>query len=205
MSDAGPEESGGAVGLPSRRRQPIPMSEWKPAERLSFWAFHNSRFKGYMRFAYLQLGSDADAEEAVDRTFDAIMDAWQRMLEMNHLEKYAWTVLKRRIIDQQRMRRRRPEPADITAFEAAVKDTGVDPYEVLTGTIQFYAAVRRLSERQRDAVVLRYGLDCTSRQAAAIMGVEEATVRSLLRQARTRLAQLLDVPTEAGGDGKATS
>ncbi|MFJ3840611.1 hypothetical protein ACIPY6_34595 [Streptomyces sp. NPDC090054] len=25
---------------------------------------------------YLQLGSDADAEEAVDRTFDAIMEAW---------------------------------------------------------------------------------------------------------------------------------
>ncbi len=205
MSDGGPEESGGAVGLPSRRQPASPMRDWKPAARMSFVAFHRNRFKAYLHFAYLQLGSDADAEEAVDKTFDSIMDAWQRMLEMDHLEQYAWTILKRRIIDQARKRKLRPEPMNITAFEAAVKETVVDPYEVITGTIHFYTAVRRLSERQRDAVVLRYGLDCSTRQAAAIMGIEDATVRSLVRQACNRLARLLDVPTKSSGDGKASS
>ncbi|MET9424667.1 sigma-70 family RNA polymerase sigma factor [Streptomyces sp. NPDC006540] len=181
------------------------MSEWKHAERVSFWAFYTDRIKIYLRYAYLQLGSDADAEEAVDRAFDAIMDAWQRMLEMEHLEKYAWTVLKRRIVDQSRRRKVRPEPMDITAFEAALKDAVADPYEGLTGAIQFYAAVRRLSERQRDAVILRYGLDCSTRQAAALMGIDPATVRSLLSQACNRLAQLIDVPTKPSGDGKARS
>ncbi|MER5933495.1 sigma factor-like helix-turn-helix DNA-binding protein [Streptomyces sp. NPDC002054] len=177
------------------------MSQWEPSARLSYWAFHTDRRPAYMRFAYLQLGSDADAENAVDATFDAIMNEWLRMLHMDRLEAYAWTVLKHRIVDQQRKRDRRPAPMDITAFEAALKEAVVDPYEVLTDTIQFYSAVSRLAERQRDAVLLRYGLHCTAGEAAAVMGVEEAIVRSHLRQAHRRLARLLDTPGSGARDG----
>ncbi|MFJ7204888.1 RNA polymerase sigma factor [Streptomyces sp. NPDC098789] len=192
MSDGGPEESGGAVGLPSRRQRPAtPMSQWDTRARLSYWAFHTDRRPSYMRFAYLQLGSDADAENVVDATFDAIMNEWLRMLHMDRLEAYAWTVLKHRIVDQQGKRDRRPRPMDISAFEAALKDAAVDPYDVLTDSIQFYSAVSRLAERQRDAVLLRYGLHCTTGEAAHVMGVEEATVRSHLTQARRRLTRLL--------------
>ncbi|MFJ3880794.1 RNA polymerase sigma factor [Streptomyces sp. NPDC090077] len=113
-----------------------------------------------------------------------------------------WTIVKRRIVDQRRKRNLRPEPTDISAFEAALNETVTDPYEVLTRTILFYTAVRRLSERQRDAVILYYGLDYSTRRTASILGIEEASVRSTLRQARNRLAQLLGVPTNASGDGK---
>ncbi|MFG2292576.1 RNA polymerase sigma factor [Streptomyces sp. NPDC048603] len=170
------------------------MSQWQPSARLSYWAFHTDRRPAYMRFAYLQLGSDADAEDVVDATFEAIMNEWLRMLHMDRLEAYAWTVLKHRIVDQQRKRNRRAAPMDITAFEAALKEAVVDPYEVLTDTIRFYSAVSRLAERQRDAVLLRYGLHCTTGEAAAVMGVEEATLRSHLSQALRRLARLLDTP-----------
>ncbi|MET9696362.1 sigma-70 family RNA polymerase sigma factor [Streptomyces sp. NPDC006529] len=167
------------------------MSQWDTRARLSYWAFHTDRRPAYMRFAYLQLGSEADAEDAVDAAFDAIMNEWLRMLHMDRLEAYAWTVLKHRIVDVQRTRERRPRPMDISAFEAALKDAAVDPYEVLTDSIRFYTAVSRLAERQRDAVLLRYGLHCTTGEAAHVMGVEEATVRSHLSQARRRLARLL--------------
>ncbi|MEV6057930.1 sigma factor [Streptomyces sp. NPDC052107] len=62
-----------------------------------------------MRYAYLQLGSDAEAEEAVDLTFDQVMDRWPRMLQMENPESYAWTILQRRIIDVHRKRQRHPE------------------------------------------------------------------------------------------------
>ncbi|MFG2876583.1 sigma-70 family RNA polymerase sigma factor [Streptomyces sp. NPDC048337] len=195
MSDGGPEESGGAVGLPSRRRRPTPMSQWDPTARLSYWAFHANRRPAYMRFAYLQLGSDAAAEEAVDATFDSIMCEWLKMLHMDRLDAYAWTVLKRSIVDRQHRLhpwQRQPEPMDISAFEAALKEAHADQYEVLTDTIRFYSAVSRLAERQRDAVLLRYGLQCTPGEAASVMGVDEATVRSYLGQAHRRLARLLD-------------
>lgn len=199
MSDGGPEESGGSVGLPSRRRRPTPMSQWDATARLSYWAFHTNRRPAYMRFAYLHLGSDASAEDAVDAAFDSIMAEWLRMLHMDRLDAYAWTVLKGCIVDRQQRRdpwRQRPEPMDTSAFEAALKEARADPYAALTDTIRFYSAVSRLVERQRDAVLLRYGLRCTPGEAAAVMGVDEATVRSHLGQAHRRLARLLD--TSAG-------
>ncbi|MDJ0382698.1 sigma-70 family RNA polymerase sigma factor [Streptomyces sp. G-G2] len=168
------------------------MSQWDPRARLSYWAFHTDRRPSYMRFAYLQLGSDAEAEDAVDATFDLIMSEWLRMLHMDRLEAYAWTVLKHRIVEQQRKHDRpRGRPMDFSAFEAALKDSATDPYDVLTDSIQFYSAVSRLAERQRDAVLLRYGLHCTTGEAARVMGIEEATVRSHLSQARRRLTRLL--------------
>ncbi|MER7340051.1 sigma-70 family RNA polymerase sigma factor [Streptomyces sp. NPDC000075] len=176
------------------------MSQWDPTARLSYWAFHTNRRPAYMRFAYLQLGSDADAEDAVDATFDSIMHEWLRMLHMDRLDAYAWTVLKQRIVDWQQRRDprlRRPEPMDISAFEAALKEAHPDQYEVLTDTIRFYRAVARLAERQRDTVMLRYGLRCTPGEAAAVMGVDEATVRSQLGQAHRRLARLLDAGAES--------
>lgn len=200
MSDGGPEESGGAVGLPSRRRRPTPMSQWDAAARLSYWAFHADRRPAYMRFAYLHLGSDAAAEQTVDATFDSIMSEWLRMLHMDRLDAYAWTVLKHCIVDGQRSRapwQQRPEPMDISAFEAALKEAHADQYEVLTDTIRFYSAVSRLAERQRDAVLLRYGLRCSPGEAAAVMGVDEATVGSYLGQAHRRLSRLLDTPAES--------
>ncbi|MFD7409943.1 RNA polymerase sigma factor [Streptomyces sp. NPDC059866] len=122
-------------------------------------AFHQQRRTDYMRYAYLQLGSDA--EEAVDLTFDQVMDRWPRMLQMENLEGYAWTIFKRRIIDIHRKRQRRPELMETAAFEAALADNVDDPYDTLTDAIALYAAVASLSERQRDAILLHYGIDFT--------------------------------------------
>ncbi|MEV6583345.1 sigma-70 family RNA polymerase sigma factor [Streptomyces sp. NPDC051582] len=166
-----------------------------------------------MRFAYLQLGSDAAAEDAVDATFDSIMNEWLRMLHMDRLDAYAWTILKQRLVDRQQRRGAwapeptAPEPMDISAFEAALKEARADQQcEVLTDTIRFYCAVSRLAERQRDAVLLRYGLQCTPGEAASVMGVDEATVRSQLGQAHRRLARMLDASAEpAGPAGRAHS
>ncbi|MFB7976704.1 RNA polymerase sigma factor [Streptomyces vinaceus] len=193
--------------LPSRRRRPTPMSQWDPTARLSYWAFHANRRPSYMRFAYLQLGSDAAAEDAVDAAFDSIMNEGLRMLHMDRLDAYAWTILKQRLVDRQARRGGRgawppeptaPRPMDISAFEAALKEARADQQcEALTDTIRFYSAVSRLAERQRDAVLLRYGLQCTPGEAASVMGVDEATVRSQLGQAHRRLARMLDASAEA--------
>ncbi|WP_369268790.1 RNA polymerase sigma factor [Streptomyces sp. R11] len=108
--EAGPEETGGAVGVPT-----VLIDQWPMGWQMAFWGFHQERRSDHMNYAYLQLGSDADAEEAVDLTFDQVMDRWPRMLQVENLEGYAWTILKRRIIDMHRKRRRRPELVDTAA------------------------------------------------------------------------------------------
>ena len=197
-SDMGQEETGGAVGVP----RAVPIDQWPMTAQMAYWGFHQRRRIDYMRYAYLQLGSDADAEEAVDLTFDAVMDCWLRMLEMENLEGYAWTILKRRIIDMHRKRRRRPELMETAAFEAALADHVEDPYDALTDAIALYAAVASLSERQRDAILLHYGMGFTAAEAAEVMGNEEATVRSQLRTGRERLAHTLKLRCPEHTDGK---
>ncbi len=145
----GQEETGGAVRVP--HAVPIDQGHDRADGVLGF---HQRRRTDYMRYAYLQLGSDADAKEAVDLTFDAVMDCWPRMLETENLEGYAWTILKRRVIDMRRKRRRRPELMEAAAFEFAVADHIEDPYDALTDAIALNAAVASLSERQRDAILL---------------------------------------------------
>ncbi|MFJ3310836.1 RNA polymerase sigma factor [Streptomyces sp. NPDC086549] len=196
--DISPDEAAGTVGAP----RAVPIDQWDMAAQLAYWGFHQQRRMDYMRYAYLQLGSDADAEEAVDLTFDQVMDRWLGMLQMENLEGYAWTILKRRIIDMHRKRRRRPELMETAAFEAALAGHPEDPYDTLTDTIALYAAVAALSERQRDAILLHYGMGFTAAEAAVLMGNEEATVRSQLRTGRQRLATLLKLPSPEHPDGK---
>ncbi|GAA2523940.1 sigma-70 family RNA polymerase sigma factor [Streptomyces longisporus] len=198
MSESGPEETGGAVGAP----RAVPIDQWDVPAQMSYWAFHQQRRTDYMHYAYLQLGSDADAEEAVDLTFDQVMDRWPRMLQMENLEGYAWTILKRRIIDMHRKRRRRPELMETAAFEAALAEHVEDPYDALTDAIALYTAVASLSERQRDAILLHYGMGFTAAEAADVMGNEEATVRSQLRTGRERLAHTLKLRCPETPDGK---
>ncbi|MFD5575181.1 sigma factor-like helix-turn-helix DNA-binding protein, partial [Streptomyces cadmiisoli] len=91
-------------------------------------------------------------------------------------------------------------PTDLSAFAAMVDDR--DDFEAVHGRLQFADAIGHLSERQRDAVILRYGLELETADAAHLMGVAEATVRSFVRQARARLLQVLDIPSD---DGKVKS
>ncbi|MFC8094614.1 RNA polymerase sigma factor [Streptomyces sp. NPDC057301] len=195
--EAGPEETGGAVGVPKA----VPIDQWPMGWQMAFWGFHQQRRSDYMNYAYLQLGSDADAEEAVDLTFDQVMDRWPQMLRMENLEGYAWTILKRRIIDMHRKRRRRPELVDTAAFEAALADRSEDPFDTLTDAIELYGAVAALSERQRDAILLYYGIGFTTAEAAELMGTVDATVRSQLRTGRRRLATLLKLRCPEQSDG----
>jgi len=69
-----------------------------------------------------------------------------------------------------RKRRRRPELMETAAFEAVLADHVDDPYDTLTDAITLYAAVSSLSERQRDAILLHYGMGFTAAEAAEVMG-----------------------------------
>ncbi|MFB6823710.1 RNA polymerase sigma factor [Streptomyces virginiae] len=200
MTYEDPLDTGGTERPSDAAAQHPALAGWSTADERSFWAFHDNRYKPFLHFAYKQLESDADAEDAADKTFDEIMNNWQRMLGMENLPGYAWSILKSRICDQRRKRDKRALPTDLSAFAAMVD--GRDDFEAVHGRLQFADAIGHLSERQRDAVILRYGLELETADAAHLMGVAEATVRSFVRQARARLLQVLDIPSD---DGKVKS
>ena len=54
--------------------------------------------------------------------------------------------------------------------------------------------VRTLSDRQAQAIVLRYIADLPEAEIAEVMGIARGTVASTLFDARARLAELLGEP-----------
>lgn len=63
--------------------------------------------------------------------------------------------------------------------------------EMAVANAQLWSAVRRLPERQRDAVLLVHAEDLSHAEAAAIMGIAEATVSVHLHAARKSLREAL--------------
>ncbi|MFI8825400.1 sigma-70 family RNA polymerase sigma factor [Streptomyces sp. NPDC053431] len=207
MSEVGTEEteeSDGAVRLP---RCPAPMAGWSPALHDAYWEFHTRWHDHFFDYAHFDLRSEAAALAAVDATFRDLMRQWPRVSAMEKPAAYARTVLKKRIIDQGRRRRRTPIPVDDGVLGGLLDEqaAGIDPFDALVENIALHDAVGRLPERQREAVTHCYLLGRTTAEAAEILGIDAATIRSLLSRARRRLARELRIPITPNGDGKASS
>ncbi|MFI5258707.1 MAG: RNA polymerase sigma factor [Candidatus Limnocylindrales bacterium] len=127
------------------------------------------------------LGAGSSAEDIAQ---DALLHARERQDQLRDETKLlAWLrrIAARRALDHLR-RQPRYAPGDtVRAF------VPVDP----SISIDVSAAVTRLPERERVAVVLVYGLGYEQEEAAAVMGVTRGTVATLLHRARRHLAERL--------------
>lgn len=184
---------------PARRPGVAPVSPL-PAD---FRAFHQLHRPAYVRWAELYLGARADAEEAVDRTFEQLATDWPEVLRMDSPAGYAWTILKHRTIDAARARGRRPVVMDTAAFETRALHTAVDPIGELEESLSIYQAIRGLPERQHDVIVLLYCIGYSTAETADILGISVPGVRSTARYARHRLKEALGLDTQGGSDDDA--
>jgi RNA polymerase sigma factor (sigma-70 family) len=135
---------------------------------------------------------------------DVAQDAFTRALralrampadEMATIELRPWllTITRNTAYNQHRTRRRRPhvigEPTTELASRAEAPDAAAERHE--TGD-DLRAALDRLPPAQRDAIVLRHVLDLSSKEAAAVLGWNENTLKSHLARGLQRLRQELD-------------
>jgi RNA polymerase sigma-70 factor (ECF subfamily) len=122
-------------------------------------------------------GGRSDIADEV--TAEAFARAIARRDELRDPLRWIYRTAFRLAIDElRRERRTRGE------FPEGITDAPADTGEVL-------AALRRLSPRQRAAVVLRYEADLPVEEIARRMGLRPATVRVHLHRARARLRELL--------------
>jgi len=150
---------------------------------------------GLVRVALLLVGDRASAEDVVQDAFLGLYRALPRLRDpgkalpylkasvLNHCR----SVLRAR--KRARLRGHQYEPPVWSAEAAAVQ--GEDRREVL-------AAVTCLPARQREVLVLRYYLNLTDREIAAVLEVSRGTVSSLASRALGRLARQLGPAAPAG-------
>ena len=125
------------------------------------------------RTAYLYLGSEADALEAVDEAVYQALRALKKLREPEHFETWLTRILLNECHRELRRRKR-------VAGEDALPDTaGPDAYDALP----LKEAVRRLPEELRAVVILRFFAGYTQAETAAALDIPQGTVATRQRRA----------------------
>ena len=112
-----------------------------------------------------------------------------RILRRRFASSWIYRITLNAVRDWQRAGRRRGRHADRYA-EISPDEHPADQEDAATSG-QLWAAVRRLPEKQRDAVLLVYAEELSHAAAADIMGIKEATVSFHVHEARKTLRGLL--------------
>jgi len=140
------------------------------------------------RFAYLICG---DADRAEDLVADAYARVWPRWRagRVDDLGAY----LRRTIVNQSHhhWRRSRLERREERRHRVDWRD-GLSPERAADDRSVVVAALQRLPDDQRLAIVLRIWEDLSEAQAAAFLGVAPGTVKSRLSRGLARLREEME-------------
>jgi len=152
-------------------------------------ALYAAHYRSLVRLAALLVRDTATAEEVVQDSFVAMHRRW-RLLREN--EK-ALAYLRRSVVNRSRsvlrhravVERNAPKPApDMPSAEHGAI--------VLLERSAVVAALRTLSPRQREAVVLRYYGDMSEAQVAAVMAISPGAVKTHTARAMAVLRSVLE-------------
>ena len=111
----------------------------------------------------------------------AALRAYPTLRDASNLRGWLFTIAHHKAVDGHRARARRPVPA------ADLPEQPVAPVEIEDPAL--WAAVRRLPEKQRAAVVLRFVGDLPYARIAAVTGGTEAAARQNVRAGLIRLRE----------------
>jgi RNA polymerase sigma-70 factor (sigma-E family) len=159
-----------------------------PADaRARVTALYEAHALGLVRLAHVMLGDRAGAEDVVQEAFSGLYRRWEQLSDKDK----ALTYVRSSVLNGCRtvLRRRRGTDADrlhqppAISAEAAVL-SGEERREVMQ-------ALRRLPDRQREVLVLRFYLDAPEAEIARLMGISPGTVRSTAHRALAALGRLL--------------
>jgi RNA polymerase sigma-70 factor (ECF subfamily) len=141
---------------------------------------------GLHRAALLITGDSAAAEDIAQEAFLAALRGLGRFDVRRPLRPWLQRIAVNRAIDFSRARALRREVADLVPDRPAAESEGA---AVLDDEIA--AAVLRLDVEQRAVVVLRYVLELTPGEIAAVLELPRGTVNSRLRRGLDALGELL--------------
>jgi RNA polymerase sigma-70 factor (sigma-E family) len=153
-------------------------------------ALHREHYASLVRLASLVLGDIGLAEQVVQDAFVKLHLRWGGLRQLDRAPAYlrscvlngARSQLRRQKVRDRHDARRTVGPAVGTPEASVVAAAEHD---------RVVGALRRLPERQREALALRYFLDLSEAEIAAAMGVSAGSVKTHVHRGLATLAQLL--------------
>jgi RNA polymerase sigma-70 factor (sigma-E family) len=143
-----------------------------------------------IRIAAVMLGSRSAAEDAVQDAFCGLFRKWHQLADPHNALPYVRSAVMNRCRSELRRQARLERRADRNHRPLGAESPeqvailGEEHRDVL-------AALRRLPDRQREVLVLRYFMDLPEPEIAAAMGISQGTVKSTASRAIAALARRL--------------
>ena len=165
---------------------PAPAAALAPDQAVT--ALYQAHALGLIRLAVVMLGDRPAAEDVVQEAFCGLYRRWHALSDTGK----ALTYVRSSVINGCRsaLRHRNRTPAGLAgdlpveSAEAAAL-VSEEHQQVLT-------AIRRLPDRQREVLVLRFYLDLGEAEIAASMRVSRGTVKSTTSRALAALGRILE-------------
>ena len=162
-------------------------ARWDADEAVT--ALYSEHYRGLVRLSTLLLRDQMQAEEVVQDAFVAMHGAWRRIKD----EDKALAYLRQTVVNRSRSVLRRRQVA-----EKHAPTPGPDMPSAEYGAMvrlesdRVLAALRRLPERQREALVLRYYGDLSEADIAEAMKVSKGAVKSHTHRGMQALRAMLE-------------
>ncbi|WP_372410960.1 RNA polymerase subunit sigma [Streptomyces luteireticuli] len=155
-------------------------------------AFAENHHGAYASYAKVFLGP-TDAARTVDEVFDILWLRWQEVLRSANVEKFAWQVLRRRVMARASRIDGRPR-LETAAFDTiALQQAPFDgQFAQIEESLALFRAIGRLPDFQLDVIVLRYLRGLDDNRVADVLGAPQALIRSAERHAKRSLTASFD-------------
>src|SRR5580693_4910056 len=157
-------------------------------------ALYTAHYRSLVRLAALLVRDVATAEEVVQDSFVAMHGGWRRLKDTDKALAY----LRRCVVNRSRSVLRHRVVVDRNAPRPAADMPSAEQSALaLLECSVVAAALRTLSPRQREALVLRYYADLSEAQIAAMMGISKGAVKSHTSRAMSALRSVLESSLES--------
>ena len=148
------------------------------------------------RAAWSLCGSREEAEDLVQETFERVLRR-PRFLHSEDDLGYLLRVLRNTFFTQRRAASRRPQTTPLPDDIDLIEDRTAPAADSRLESAELYAAISRLPDDFRDALVAIDVMGLSYREAARALRIREATLTTRLHRARRRVAKdlLSDPPS----------
>ncbi|KQN71600.1 RNA polymerase subunit sigma-70 [Devosia sp. Leaf64] len=161
----------------------------KAGDAQAFERLISEHYRFIYKTAFRWLGHKSDAEDVTQSVCMRLADAVTRFDGRSKFTSWLYSVTLNAVRDLQRSRERQGKQIETVATLARVESDPDQEDQLRVDDI--WRIVRRLPDKQRDAVMLVYGEQLSQAEAAVIMGCKEVTVSWHIHNARKSLKDLL--------------